>query len=57
MLPFTEQSSLYNAVNFNMTYANIQNFTVAGIQLSILVCPSDTRSTPQFLSTATVKRL
>ena len=29
MLPFTEQSSLYNAVNFNLTYANIQNFTVA----------------------------
>ena len=55
MLPFTEQSSLYNAVNFNLTYANIQNFTVAGIQLSILVCPSDTNTAPQFLSTATAQ--
>jgi len=55
LLPFTEQSSLYNAVNFNMTYANIQNFTVAGIQLSILVCPSDTNTMPQYLSTATAQ--
>jgi prepilin-type N-terminal cleavage/methylation domain-containing protein/prepilin-type processing-associated H-X9-DG protein len=53
LLPFTEQSSLYNAVNFNMTYANIQNFTVAGIQLSILVCPSDTNTAPQYISTST----
>jgi prepilin-type N-terminal cleavage/methylation domain-containing protein/prepilin-type processing-associated H-X9-DG protein len=53
LLPFTEQSSLYNAVNFGLTYANIQNFTVAGIQLSILVCPSDTNTAPQYISTAT----
>jgi prepilin-type N-terminal cleavage/methylation domain-containing protein/prepilin-type processing-associated H-X9-DG protein len=53
LLPFTEQASLYNSVNFNMTYANIQNFTVAGIGLSILVCPSDVNTAPQFLSTAT----
>jgi prepilin-type processing-associated H-X9-DG protein len=36
-----------------MTYANIDNFTVAGIGLSILVCPSDTNTAPQYLSTST----
>ena len=55
MLPYTEQSSLYNAVNFNLTYANIQNITVGAIQLSILVCPSDTNTAPQVLSSATAK--
>ena len=28
MLPFTEQSPIYNSVNFNMTYANIENLTI-----------------------------
>ncbi len=41
MLPFTEQSGLYNAVNFNLTQNCYDNLTVAGIQLSILQCPSD----------------
>ena len=41
MLPFSEQSSLYNAVNFSLTQKNVDNITIAGIQLSILSCPSD----------------
>ena len=41
MLPFSEQSALYNAVNFSMTQRNVDNITVAAIQLSILACPSD----------------
>jgi prepilin-type N-terminal cleavage/methylation domain-containing protein/prepilin-type processing-associated H-X9-DG protein len=41
MLPYTEQSQLYNAVNFSLCQANYDNLTVAGIQLSILQCPSD----------------
>ncbi len=41
LLPFTEQSSLYNAVNFNLTQSCYDNLTVAGIQLNILQCPSD----------------
>jgi prepilin-type N-terminal cleavage/methylation domain-containing protein/prepilin-type processing-associated H-X9-DG protein len=53
LLPFTEQAGLYNSVNFSLTHANIQNFTVGGIQLSFLVCPSDTNTAAQFLSTAT----
>jgi prepilin-type N-terminal cleavage/methylation domain-containing protein/prepilin-type processing-associated H-X9-DG protein len=53
MLPFTEQSAMYNAVNFNLTYANVQNYTVAGVQLGFLVCPSDTNTGPQYISSAT----
>ena len=52
MLPFTEQSAMYNCVNFKMTYANVENFTVAGVQLSALVCPSDTNNQPQPMNTA-----
>jgi prepilin-type N-terminal cleavage/methylation domain-containing protein/prepilin-type processing-associated H-X9-DG protein len=51
-LPFTEQSGAYNAVNFNMTYANVENRTVAGVQMPALVCPSDTNITPQLMTTA-----
>jgi prepilin-type N-terminal cleavage/methylation domain-containing protein/prepilin-type processing-associated H-X9-DG protein len=51
-LPFTEQSQAYNSINFLMTYANIENRTVCGIQLATLVCPSDTNNTPQMMNSA-----
>src|SRR5262249_5714878 len=41
LLPFTEQSSLYNAVNFSLTNYEADNITVHGIKLSVLACPSD----------------
>jgi prepilin-type N-terminal cleavage/methylation domain-containing protein/prepilin-type processing-associated H-X9-DG protein len=41
MLPYTEQAAMYNAVNFNLTYANIENYTAAGVQMPTLMCPSD----------------
>ena len=50
-LPFTEQSGAYNAINFNMTYANVENRTVAGVQMPALICPSDTNITPQLMTT------
>ncbi len=52
MLPYTEQSALYNAVNFSLTAHNMANITVAGISLSALLCPSDTW-TPQYISSST----
>jgi prepilin-type processing-associated H-X9-DG protein len=52
LLPYTEQSPMYNCVNFMMTYANVENFTVAGVQMPTLVCPSDTNITPQMMNTA-----
>jgi prepilin-type N-terminal cleavage/methylation domain-containing protein/prepilin-type processing-associated H-X9-DG protein len=41
LLPFSEQSTVYNAVNFSLTQRNVDNITVAAIKLSILSCPSD----------------
>jgi prepilin-type N-terminal cleavage/methylation domain-containing protein/prepilin-type processing-associated H-X9-DG protein len=49
-LPYTEQAGAYNSINFNWTYANVQNFTVAAVQMPALVCPSDTNVTPQLMT-------
>ena len=46
MLPYTEQSAMYNATNFNWNYGAFINVTIAGVRLSILTCPSDTRNEP-----------
>src|SRR6185437_12086033 len=46
MLPFTEQSAMYNAVNFNNNYGSWTNVTISGVRLAILTCPSDTANTP-----------
>ena len=51
LLPYTEQSPMYNCVNFHITYANVENFTVAGVQLAALVCPSDINNGPQYINT------
>jgi prepilin-type N-terminal cleavage/methylation domain-containing protein/prepilin-type processing-associated H-X9-DG protein len=51
MLPFTEQSAMYNAVNFNWGYANWPNMTIAGVRLAILTCPSDPLNAPVPLRT------
>ena len=40
-LPYLEQQPLFNAVNFNMNMWNCQNFTIHGIGVAALVCPSD----------------
>jgi prepilin-type N-terminal cleavage/methylation domain-containing protein/prepilin-type processing-associated H-X9-DG protein len=52
MLPYTEQAQIYNAVNMSMTYANQENWTIAGVQISALVCPSDINNAPQQINTA-----
>lgn len=46
MMPYTEQSPMYNAVNFNLTSGNNENITISGVRLSMLTCPSDTRNEP-----------
>ncbi len=51
MLPFTEQSAMYNAVNFSNNYGSYTNVTIAGVRLAILTCPSDTNNTPTLLRT------
>jgi prepilin-type N-terminal cleavage/methylation domain-containing protein/prepilin-type processing-associated H-X9-DG protein len=53
MLPFVEQTQIFNAVNFNFTSSNNANITIAGIQLSALTCPSDSNLTPVAISPST----
>ena len=51
MLPFTEQSAVYNAVNFNLNYGSYSNVTISGVRLAALTCPSDPMNTPVPLRT------
>jgi prepilin-type N-terminal cleavage/methylation domain-containing protein/prepilin-type processing-associated H-X9-DG protein len=44
MLPFFEQSAMYNAVNFNLTSADPSNLTICGVQVNSLICPSDNQN-------------
>ncbi len=37
-----EQTALFNALNFGLSYSTAQNWTVRTTQLSTLLCPSDT---------------
>jgi prepilin-type processing-associated H-X9-DG protein len=53
MLPFMEQSQIYNAVNFNLTSSNNENITISGIQLNALTCPSDSNLAPIVIATTT----
>jgi prepilin-type processing-associated H-X9-DG protein len=41
MLPFFEQTPMYNAANFNLNGGDIANVTLAGVRLTALICPSD----------------
>jgi prepilin-type N-terminal cleavage/methylation domain-containing protein/prepilin-type processing-associated H-X9-DG protein len=52
MLPYTEQASVYNAVNFDTNYGSFTNVTIAGVRLSVLTCPSDTSNNPTPLRSA-----
>ena len=41
MLPYFEQGAMANAINFNLTSADVANLTVGGVRVSSLICPSD----------------
>jgi prepilin-type N-terminal cleavage/methylation domain-containing protein len=43
MLPQLEQQPLFNAVNFDISMGNSQNFTILAVGLSVVWCPSDYR--------------
>ena len=53
MLPFTEQSAMYNAANFNLTSANYENLTICGVQLNVLTCPSEPLVAPSVIASTT----
>jgi len=39
--PYLEQSNVYNLVNFNIKYSNVQNSTVIGLKINAFNCPSE----------------
>jgi prepilin-type N-terminal cleavage/methylation domain-containing protein/prepilin-type processing-associated H-X9-DG protein len=53
MLPFTEQSAMYNAVNFGLNSGNWENLTICGVQINILNCPSEPSMDPSVISPTT----
>src|SRR5579864_2852050 len=41
LLPYMEQQPLFNAVNYDVNICNAHNFTISGVAISTLWCPSD----------------
>jgi prepilin-type N-terminal cleavage/methylation domain-containing protein len=57
MLGFFDQSPMYNAINFNLTSADIANLTICGVQVNSLICPSDVQNqTILFPATGLLRR-
>jgi prepilin-type N-terminal cleavage/methylation domain-containing protein/prepilin-type processing-associated H-X9-DG protein len=44
--PYLEQTNVYNLVNFNIKYSNIQNSTVIGLKIAAFNCPTEKDPTP-----------
>jgi prepilin-type N-terminal cleavage/methylation domain-containing protein/prepilin-type processing-associated H-X9-DG protein len=45
LLPMVEQTSIFNAINFDLGFNAPANLTVTGTAVSIFVCPSESNST------------
>jgi prepilin-type N-terminal cleavage/methylation domain-containing protein/prepilin-type processing-associated H-X9-DG protein len=41
ILPYMEQGPMFDSINFSLPYNNPVNHTVAGLTLSVLLCPSE----------------
>jgi prepilin-type N-terminal cleavage/methylation domain-containing protein/prepilin-type processing-associated H-X9-DG protein len=54
VLPFLEQSPLYNALNMALSYSTAQNFTCMCTQINSFLCPSDTNVPLQTASLGTL---
>lgn len=50
LLPFLEQGSAFNAINFTGSYSLPQNTTVVGLSISGFTCPSEVRPEPKLTS-------
>jgi prepilin-type processing-associated H-X9-DG protein len=42
LMPYLDQQSLYNQINFNRCSASAENIAICGVQIPTLVCPTDT---------------
>ncbi|WP_435009887.1 DUF1559 domain-containing protein [Tundrisphaera lichenicola] len=52
VLPFMEQGSVFNSINFTFRYSVAQNTTVAAVNIATLICPSEVNPTPRATTTA-----
>ncbi len=41
IMPYAEQGSMYNAMNFSLEYSDPTNFTVMGVRAPFTICPSE----------------
>lgn len=46
LLPYIEQTNLYNLINFNVGYDDPSNFVAMNTRVSVFLCPSDPDSLP-----------
>src|SRR5262245_28264316 len=46
LLPFVEQGSAFNAVNFTLNYSSPENSTVPAMTVATFVCPSEVHPEP-----------
>jgi prepilin-type N-terminal cleavage/methylation domain-containing protein/prepilin-type processing-associated H-X9-DG protein len=44
MLPYFEQAAMYNAMNLNLSSADVCNLTICGVRVASLICPSDVQN-------------
>ncbi|QEH38684.1 putative major pilin subunit [Aquisphaera giovannonii] len=44
MLPYFEQSAMYNAMNTSLSSADVCNLTICGVRVASLICPSDNQN-------------
>ncbi|MBI1321693.1 DUF1559 domain-containing protein [bacterium] len=46
ILPFVEQNSAFNAINFDLSYSSPVNTTISALNVSTFICPSEVRPEP-----------
>ena len=47
LLPFLEQGSTFNAINFSLSYKDADNLTIPQLSFSMFLCPSEVRTEPK----------
>jgi prepilin-type processing-associated H-X9-DG protein len=52
ILPFMEQGSAFNSINFTLRYSVPENTTVGSLSISSFLCPSETNPQPRATATA-----
>ena len=51
ILPFLEQGSAFNSINFSLSYSHVSNTTVSQMVISSFICPSEVHPEPKLTAT------